>query len=246
LLPGMLDALHHNVNHKSADLALFEVGRVFTKQNDATREERRLAMAFTGNRHAAFWSGTERDAKFDIYDLKGAIEEFLDHLGIRVYQRRPEPAGIFIESATILLGKQSLGELGQVSPLLAKRYDLRDVVVIAEFYLDLLLARRAPAKTFKELPNFPAIRRDVAMIVPENTTHEAVASAIKQSKAPNLETVQLFDVFRGKNVPPGQKSVAYAFIYRHSERTLTDAEANSAHEKVVAQLKQSIGAAIRE
>ncbi|HKQ37588.1 MAG TPA: phenylalanine--tRNA ligase subunit beta, partial [Verrucomicrobiae bacterium] len=82
--------------------------------------------------------------------------------------------------------------------------------------------------------------------VPENLTHEAVLTAARQARPANLETIELFDVFRGQNVPAGQKSMAYAFTYRHAERTLTDAEVNTAHEQLVAQLKQKLGATIRE
>src|SRR5207248_8076868 len=105
---------------------------------------------------------------------------------------------------------------------------------------------RKTGKTLKPLPAFPTIRRDVAMLVPEITTHEAVLNTVKQAKPQNLENVQLFDVFRGKNVPPGQKSMAYAFTYRNPERTLTDAEVNGAHEKLIGQLKQTLQATIRD
>jgi phenylalanyl-tRNA synthetase beta chain len=84
------------------------------------------------------------------------------------------------------------------------------------------------------------------MLVPEATTHDAVLQAVRQSKPANLESVELFDVFRGKNVPAGQKSVAYAFTYRNAERSLTDAEVNGIHEKLVAQLKQSLQATVRD
>ena len=124
-------------------------------------------------------------------------------------------------------------------PALAKKYDLRDAVLLAELNLDLLLARRNPAKSFKPLPQFPAIRRDVAMIVPEATTHDAVLQMVKQTKPANLEAVELFDVFRGKNVPEGQKSLAYAFTYRPPEKTLTDAEVNAAHAKIVETFKHN-------
>jgi phenylalanyl-tRNA synthetase beta chain len=120
---------------------------------------------------------------------------------------------------------------------LAKRYDLRDAVLLAELNLDQLLARRNTAKAFKPMPAFPSVRRDVAMLVPETTTHEAVVQVVKQGKSANLESVEIFDVFRGSNVPPGQKSVAYAFTYRHPERTLTDAEVNAAHERLIEQFK---------
>jgi phenylalanyl-tRNA synthetase beta chain len=207
-----------------------------------------VAIALTGRRNASFWGGSEREAKFDAYDLKGLLEEFFEQFGLHgmTFARRAESTAVFLESATVQLGKQTLGEFGQLLPALAKKYDLRDAALLAELNLDLLLARRNPTKLFRALPQFPAIRRDVAMLVPEATTHEAVLQIVKQTKPANLETVELFDVFRGKNVPAGQKSVAYAFTYRNAERTLTDAEVNAAHEKLVAQFKQNLGATVRE
>jgi len=248
LLPGLIDALRHNVSRKNNDVALFEIGRVFAQADGKIREERRLAIALTGQRLPAFWSGTERDAKFDVYDLKGALEEFFEQFGLRglSYIRRAESGKFFLESAVIQLGKNVIGEIGQLSPLLARQYDLRDAAVLAEINFDLVLARRNPAKSFKPLPAFPTIRRDIAMLVPEITTHEAVLNVVKQTKPQNLESVQLFDVFRGKNISPGEKSVAYAFTYRNPERTLTDAEVNSAHEKLVEQFKQNLHAVVRE
>jgi phenylalanyl-tRNA synthetase beta chain len=129
--------------------------------------------------------------------------------------------------------------------LLARRYDLRDPVFVAELSFDQLLARRNPARAFKALPQFPTVRRDVAMLVPEAATHDAVLAAVKQAKAQNLELVELFDVFRGQNLPAGQKSMAYAFTYRSPEKTLTDAEVNAAHERVVEELKRALGATVR-
>ena len=153
---------------------------------------------------------------------------------------------LFLESATIQLGRFPVGELGQLLPALAKNYDLREAVLLAELNVDVLLARRNPAKGFRSLPAFPAIRRDVAMLVPEASTHEEVLQVIRQSKPANLEAVDLFDVFRGKNVPAGQKSMAYALTYRSQDRTLTDAEVNAAHEKLAVQLKERLHATLRE
>ena len=255
LIPGLLDSLRHNLNHKNSSVALFELGRVFSNKAsqastpaDPTSEERRLAIVLTGTRDALFWSGEGREAKFEIFDLKGLLEEFLEQFGLRgvTYSRRPESTALLLESAAIQLGKFQIGELGQLLPPLARRYDLRDGVLLAELNLDMLLARRVASRSFKPLPVFPAIRRDVAMLVPEATTHEAVLQTVKQSKPANLESVELFDIFRGKNVPAGQKSMAYAFIYRNPERTLTDSEANAAHEKLVEQFKQRLHAAVRE
>jgi len=211
-------------------------------------ETRHLAIALTGQRQPVFWSGAEREARFDIYDLKGLVEEFLEQFGLRgiTYARRPESTALFLESASIQLGKFQLGGIGQLLPTLNKRYDLRDAVLLVELNLDLLLTRRNTAKSFKPLPMFPSIRRDVAMLVPEATTHEAVLQAVKQVKPANLESVEVFDIFRGKNVPPGQKSMAYAFIYRNPDRTLTDAEVNAAHQKVVEHFKTALRAIVRE
>ena len=154
---------------------------------------------------------------------------------------------MLLESATIALGgKLVLGEFGRLLPTLAKRYDLRDAVFLAELNLDQLLARRNAGKSFKTLPQFPTIRRDVAMLVPEAVTHDAVLNTVKQARPQNLESVELFDVFRGQNVPEGQKSLAYAFTYRHAERTLTDVEVNAAQEKLVEQFKRGLGATLRE
>ncbi len=255
LIPGLLDSLRHNLCHKNWSVALFELGRVFfaTRAEAShvagpTCEERRLAIALTGQRAALFWSGEAREAKFDIFDLKGLLEEFFDQFGLRGvnYSRRPDSTALLLESATIHLGKFQVGELGQLLPPLARRCDLRDAVFLAELNLATLLARRMTGRSFKPLPVFPAIRRDVAMLVPDVTTHEAVLQAVKQAKPANLESVELFDIFRGKNVPAGQKSMAYAFTYRNPDRTLTDAEANAAHEKLVEQFKQRLQAVVRD
>lgn len=248
LLPGLLDSLRHNVARKNYDVALFEVGRVFVSQNGATKEERRIAIALTGQRAQNFWSGDDRDAKFDVLDLKGLVEELLEQFNLRgvVFARRTDSTTLLLESAAVTLGgKLPLGELGQLAPVLAKKYDLRDAVLLTELNLDQLLARRSAAKTFKALPQFPSSRRDVAMLVMEATTHEAVLQTVRQTKPANLESVELFDVFRGKNVPIGQKSLAYAFTYRSPEKTLTDAEVNAAHSKVVDALKAQLKAEIR-
>jgi len=248
LLPGLIHSLRHNVSRKNYDVALFEVGRVFTHVNGQTKENRSVAIAITGQRALPFWSGNERDAKFDAYDLKGLAEELLEQFGLRgiVFTKRAEATALLLESATVALGgKLPLGELGQLLPPLAKKYDLRDAVFLAEFNLDLLIARRNPVKAFKPLPSFPASRRDVAMLVPEAVTHEAVLATVKQAKAANLESVELFDVFRGQGVPAGQKSLAYAFTYRAAEKTLTDAEVNTAHGKVLDSLKVQLQAELR-
>jgi phenylalanyl-tRNA synthetase beta chain len=249
LLPGLLDSLRHNLSRKNSDVALFEMGRVFQRVGGQTREERRLAVALTGQRAPGFWRGADRDAAMDVYDLKGILDGFLEEFGLRGlgFARRPMSTSLFLESATIQLGgKLLLGECGQLQPALARKYDLRDAVFLAELNLDQLLAKRNAGRSFKPLPQFPSIRRDLAMVVAEEVSHEAVLNVVRQAKPANLEATELFDVFRGKGITAGEKSVAYAFTYRHPERTLTDAEVNTAHEKLIAQFRESLRAVVRE
>jgi phenylalanyl-tRNA synthetase beta chain len=247
--------MRRNAHHQVHDVRLFEIGRVFgnlastnaAPNTAAFSEERRLGIVLTGSRQGNFWSGGERGAKLDIYDLKGLVEALFEHLGVRgvQWQRNEHGGPLYLESATVLVGKHKAGELGQLNPITARKYDLRDAVLIAEFALDFLLSRRNPAKSFEPLAAFPAVRRDVAMLVDEGVTHERVLTVVKQTKPQNLEGVSLFDVFRGKNIPEGRKSVAYAFTYRNKERTLTEPEVNAAHEKVVERLKSELQAEIR-
>ena len=255
LISGLLDSLRRNAHHQVHDVRLFEIGRVFgnlastnsAPDTAAFSEERRLGIAITGTRQSDFWSGTDRDAKLDIYDLKGVLEEVLAKLGIRgvQWQRNEHGGPLYLESASVLIGKHSAGEFGQLNPITARKYDLRDPVLLAEFNLDFLLSRRNLSRSFEPLAAFPTVRRDIAMLVDESITHDRVLAVAKQTKPQNLEQVALFDVFRGKNVPQGRKSVAYAFTYRNKERTLTEAEVNAAHEKVVEQLKSQLSAEIR-
>jgi len=249
LLPGLIHSLRHNISRRNYDVALFEVGRVFLNVNGQTKEERRVAIALTGQRALTFWSGNERGAKFDAMDLKGVVEDVLEHFGLRGIQfaKREESGDLFLESASIALGgKLQLGQLGQLTPALAKKFDLRDAVFLAELRLDELIARGNRGKSFKALPQFPASRRDIAMLVPEATTHDAVLLAVKKAKPANLESVELFDIFRGKNVPEGQKSMAYALTYRGTEKTLVDADVNAAHAKVIETFRSQLNATVRE
>lgn len=249
LLPGLLDTLRYNMTRGNRDVQLFEIGRVFVRANDRAKEGWRVAVAMTGTRSAGFWSGTEREAKCDLFDLKGVVESLTELLNLRgaVYQRRSDSTQLYLESTTVALGGNLLlGEIGQVHPRLAKQYGLRDPVLLAELDLDALLQRRNAGQAYKNLPAFPGIRRDVAMIVPESTTHDAVQAVVRQAKPANLESVELFDVFRGNPVAEGHKSLAYAFSYRAADRTLKDEEVNAAHARLVDALKGQLGAVVRE
>lgn len=270
LLPGLLDSLRHNASRQNHDLALFELGRVFLNNGGEVKEERRIAIALTGRRNSSFWDGIgsqipidqmrslkavmdvggldERAVRMDFFDLKGIVEEFLEQLGARaVSYRRHENAGsLFVERGGVSLpGGREVGYLGQLSPVQARRYDVPNAVFLAELNLDQLLERRRAEKSFRPLPQFPSIRRDVAMLVDEKVSHDEVLGEVRKAKPANLESEELFDVIRGGSLPPGQKSVAYAFTYRHPERTLTDDEVSGSHSRLVEALKLGLKATIR-
>ena len=249
LIPGLIDSLSHNLTRRNGDVQLFEVGRVFSRNGDAVKEGWRLAFALTGARNPLFWSGADRDATCDLSDLKGIVEEVLEYLGLRgvVVTRRPEVTALWVESATLALGgKLVLGQMGQMQPVLAKRRELRDAVLLAELDLDILLARRNSAKSFKPLPQFPSVRRDIAMMVPESVTHDAVLNVVRQAKPANLESIEAFDVFRGRQVPAGQKSLAYALTFRAADRTLREEDVAPVYAKLVAGFRDTLSAVIRE
>lgn len=248
IIPGLLNALRLNASRKIQDVSLFELGKRFANINNELRENRSLGIAMMGQRHPSTWAGSDRDMKLDLFDLKGILEEFFDSFGVRgVTFRQVASHNLpFLLLGEIVQGKDAIGSFGQLHPVHARRHDLRDSVLLAELDFDVILARRNATKSFKALPQFPSIRRDVAMLVGDTVTHDAVLDVVKRAKPANLENVELFDVFRGTNVPAGQKSVAYAFTYRAADKTLTDPEVNAAHDKVVADFKQKLQATLRE
>ncbi len=248
LIPGLLDSLQHNLAHKNHDVALFEIGRVFPSSDNPSHEELRLAITLTGARYPTFWSGPERGVKMDIYDLKGIIEEMGDQFGVPSFRyiRSPENQTLYLESASLCLGDTQLGEIGQLRPQLAKAYDLRDPVLVAELNLDTLLAHRNRMAAFQPLPTYPDIRRDIALVLPEATLHETVVNAIRDAQPPHLERIELFDLYRGENVAEGYKSMAYELTYRHPSRTLTDNEVNATQEQLLQHLRSELGATIRD
>ena len=220
LVPGLLANLRTNVSRHEYDVRLFEIGRVFAADG---KESLRLALAVTGRREPQSWETGVRDAKLDYYDVKGALEELEGTLGVSVN-----------------------AEIKQISPAQAKKLDLRDAVHVAEIELDHLLATKEGERTFHDLPKFPAVVRDMALVVEEGVQHGDVAAAIAKNPNKFLERVELFDIYRGSSIPTGKKSMAYSLTFRAPDRTLTDAEINGAHEQLKRSLLQTLKCEIRE
>jgi phenylalanyl-tRNA synthetase beta chain len=128
----------------------------------------------------------------------------------------------------------------------ARKLDLRDAVYVAEVELGPLLTRGTREETFRELPKFPAVVRDVALVVNEAVSHAEIVSVIEKERNKVLENVELFDIYRGSSIPTGKKSMAYSLTFRAADRTLTDPEVNGAHEQLKRSLVQTLQCEVRE
>ena len=247
LLPGLLSALSYNAHHHVGSAALFEAGTVFPVRDERIVEARRLALALTGDRFAPSWTNGANPGDYDVFDLKGRLEVLLESLRIQGLQWQNAGAAdsLFQEEGRLTLGKQIVGRFGQLQSDLAAQLDLKKAVLLAELDWDLILARQAAPRPFKPLPVFPAVRRDVALLVDESVNHRDILKIVRQAKPNFLQNVEIFDVFRGRGIPQGKKSLAYALVYRHPERTLTDEEVSSAHFGIVERLEKKTGARIR-
>ena len=220
LVPGLLANLRTNVSRHEYDVRLFEIGRVFAADG---KESLRLALAVTGRRDPQSWETGVRDAKLDYYDVKGVLEELGETLGVSVNT-----------------------EIKQILPAQARKLDLRDTVHVVEIELDSLPAVTEGERTFRELPRFPAVVRDVALVVEEGVSHAEVVAALGKNRNKLLERVELFDIYRGGSIPTGKKSMAYSLTFRAPDRTLTDTEVNGAHEQLKRSLLQTLKCEIRE
>jgi phenylalanyl-tRNA synthetase beta chain len=220
LVPGLLANLRTNVSRHEYDVRLFEIGRVFAADG---KESLRLALAVTGRRDPQSWETGVRDAKLDYYDVKGVLEELGETLGVSVNT-----------------------EIKQILPAQARKLDLRDTVHVVEIELDSLPAVTEGERTFRELPRFPAVVRDVALVVEEGVSHAEVVAALGKNRNKLLERVELFDIYRGGSIPTGKKSMAYSLTFRAPDRTLTDSEVNGAHEQLKRSLLQTLKCEIRE
>lgn len=255
ILPQMLSAAEYNRNRKQDSLALFEIGNVFdTEEENLTKQPREipaLSLLLSGNRVEKQWNTSVQ--KVDFFDLKGAIESIFAYLGLdkNVSYIANEPKDFHPgRSASIYLnieGKDAIliGTMGQVHPEIQNSYDLADTYV-AELSLGAIYEYARPVLVYRELPRFPAVERDIAVVVEENVEAGAMLTSIRESAGELLQSVQVFDIFTGEKLGLGKKSVALALTYRHHEHTLTEEEITAVHSKVVEELSTRFGAELRK
>lgn len=247
LIPGLVDSLSHNAHHNSPSVALFEIGRTFQKTQEGCEEKRNLGIAIAGEAQSQFWENGNSERAYDIYDMKGIFEEFMAREGLPSYQisKIENPSSTWVEAAEIRLGKNILGMIGQLHPVVQKQRDIRFPSFLCEIDLGLMLRLRKKNHKFKSIPQFPSTSRDVALLVDEKISHFEVTQVVKKAKVKFLDEVTLFDIFRGKNIPEGQKSMAYSMTYRSVDKTLTDKEVQKSHDTLVEAIKSKLGAQVR-
>lgn len=254
LLPSLLEAAAYNLTRKNNDIALLEIGNVYhTDEAVLTRlphEKPRAALLLSGNRRSSSWN---RPAEaVDFYDAKGILEKVFERLGIAgtIAYEAAQPEGFHPgRTAAITIeterGTETIGYVGQLHPELQREFDLPDTYV-AEFELGPIYEYADRRIEYRTLPRYPAMERDIAVVVDRSVAGGALTEAIASVAGELLESVKVFDVYTGDRMASDKKSVAFALVYRHGDRTLTDEEVTEAHARVLTKLEQSFGAELRK
>jgi phenylalanyl-tRNA synthetase beta chain len=247
LLGGLLKALEHNFNHGQRNVRLFEIGKCFMDEGDERpREIERLALVATGARNDNDWLAAA--TRLDFYDVKGAVEAVTAALNLPALEYQSTPDANHLHpgrSAQLHLAGNHVGQIGQLHPRIAAAYKFKQPVFVAELdFAALLLAERAEVR-YHPLPKFPTVVRDIALLVDTTVNFATLEAAIRQVGVAELVGVRLFDLYTGKELPPGKHSLALSLRYRASDRTLTDEEVNASHEQIVQRLRQQFAAEIR-
>ncbi|PYJ14790.1 MAG: phenylalanine--tRNA ligase subunit beta [Verrucomicrobia bacterium] len=236
ILAGLLGVLDRNIRAGAERVAIFEIGRTFIPPSG--KEERHVGILLWGNVASAPNWRSPKSRGLDLFDLKGALECVAPNLSFR-QGKFPDlalPVDVFSSDRMIGFGGQ----------LLAAKSTAPSAVFVAEVHADLLLTRNELATKFRDIEKFPAVTRDIAMIVPEETSHQKILRAIEEPREPLLEHVELFDLFSGGEIEAGRKSLAYRLTYRDRSRTLRSEEVNAAHAKIRERLRRDLGAELRE
>jgi len=248
ILPELLRTAAENLKHRDR-IAIFEIGRVYlpTERGERPEEPRRLGIVLSGPRHELSWH--ERPEPMDLFDLKGIVEELLRRLGIEDYRfaRSTNPSLHPGRAAELLLGEESVGIIGELHPQVRANFDLpEEPVMVAELDLEHILRRASRARRYRPLPQFPAVLRDLAIVVAEEVPTERVAQVIREAGGGLLRELVLFDVYRGKPIPEGKRSLAYRLRLQAEERTLTDEEADGVRAQIERRLREELGAELRK
>jgi len=245
---GLLETLKKNINNASANLKIFEIGRIFFKRNsgELPKEENILAGLLSGKISEDFW-GAKIPA--DFYDLKGCVENIFYDLKIDQRCQRMENAEPFLhpgQSCGLFVREVCVGYLGQVHPETMKKMDIKASAYLFEINLDLLVNQIMNQPVcYRDISKFPAVTRDVAFLISADMEARQMLDIVLQQKEDLLENVEIFDIYAGKSLEEGTKSLGLRFSYRAQDRTLTDTEINNIHEIIVNNTVRLTSAKIR-
>jgi phenylalanyl-tRNA synthetase beta chain len=250
LVPQMMETLGRNLAHQTATAALFELGRVFcTDEAGEVAEDERLCIGLMGK---AGRSGMDSRRPVEPLEMflwaKGVVEGLADalHCGPVSVRRTEDPRLAEGWGVAVDVDGIEAGVMGLVRDSIRNAWRMAEPVAVAELRLEPLLQKVFAAPVARKLSPYPSVERDIAMLVASNVTHAEILATIGKAAPPELTRIELFDIFTGKGVGDGKKSVAYSLVYRSTERSLTDEEANKLHGAVKEELRKRINAEIRE
>lgn len=248
LLPGLLETVSRNMNFRSLDLKLFEMRRVYLpgEGEGMPREPLCVVGAITGSRDGDGWSRPNEPV--DFFDAKGIMETVLDVLdvgGVSWNTESLEPYYHPGKSCRVFAGREQIGSLGELHPLVQKNFGIEKPVFCFELNFDKLVKLSRTQKTITAPSRFPDSTRDIAMLIPEDLAAARIIECVRAEKSKEIEHVQIFDVYRGKGVPEGYKSIAVRIRYRSFERTLAEEEISSLHKKIVEGLTNKLQVTVR-
>jgi phenylalanyl-tRNA synthetase beta chain len=247
LLPGLLQVIEKNCRVDRENVFIFELAKTYHPREgqDLPHERRTLAAAITGLWFGRFWSEPAR--KVDFYDLKGIVEELARALDLQEPQWLPTSYDPFYEGrcAEVEIGGERVGVAGQIHPLVIKRYEIPNEVFAFELDLDRILALPGRKKEFREIPRYPSITVDLALIIDEEVSCLQIRDVVQTGGGKGLKDVTLFDVYRGAQIPEGKKSLAFSLTFQEEDRTLRDEEVQERVDRIVQKLKRELGTELR-
>ena len=250
LICSMLSTISRNQKKRNMDLALFETGAVFIDNGPGVlpEEHHRLCCAMTGRRFQQTWAWPDREV--DFFDIKGLVKNLLDYMNIpeTLFQVSTKPESFYLPGTCVeVISKEGIlmGTMGQADRGVCSLFDIPSQVFLADLAVPALIEASASEKRFKPLARFPAVDLDLSIILDDYVRFQDVFSFIQRKRADLLESISIFDVYRGKQVPRGKKSLAFRFIYRAQDRTLTEPEVLAVHEPLVNSLLHEFHAEMR-
>lgn len=252
MIPGLLTTMKENIDHGETDLRLFEWGKTFISDDsrELPHEKLILAAVMTGMYEPKRWHNTERPV--DFFDLKGAVEVLLRALGLpgatfKRFQKK-EPGYHLEVSCAIYIADSQIGCLGQVDPHVMERYDVKaKSAYIFELDLERVLeSLQNTSLQFKPFSKFPAVMRDLSIIVNRDIDSARISNIIQRTGGDLVETVTLFDLYEGGTIDPLKKAVSFRIHYRSRESTLNGKDVNLLHESIIAKIMEETGGKLRE